>query len=76
MDQMTSAVYSVSTRAGPLRSQDDLAMELDLSHSDKELERRHHQGIEADFSPDKHLAEVAQKSHQIMDSYKQLQFQI
>ncbi len=48
LDSITSTIHSVSQRAGPLpplhhpNSQIQIHHEIDLSHSDKEQERRRH----------------------------------
>ena len=76
MDLITSAVHSISTRAGPVRNQEDLALEMDLSISMSEIERRRHHGIEEDFSPEKQFQEVNSTALKIMDTYKALQQQI
>ena len=55
---MNNAIHSISVRAGPVASQDQNDMEIDMSNSKLELERKSMQHIEPDLDSEKMHREV------------------
>eukprot|EP00347_Sterkiella_histriomuscorum_P014401 403361005 len=81
VDMMNTTIHQITVRAGPLVSQDlnnnvNDQMEVNMSNSKLELDRKSHQQIEADFDSEKLGKEIQQQALAIMDTYKRINQEI